>query len=108
MNRVAVELHRIGLLTGVDRAALAAYCQAFGQWVEARRAIREMAKANPSTAGLTIRTSNGNVIQNPLVGIANRAAADMVKYAVEFGMTPSARSRVQATSDDEDNTFSQF
>jgi phage terminase small subunit len=43
-----------------------------------------------------IRTLAGNVIQNPLVGTANRAMADMVKYAVEFGLTPSARARIAA------------
>jgi P27 family predicted phage terminase small subunit len=43
-----------------------------------------------------ITTDKGNKIQNPLVGIARRAQADMVRYASEFGMTPSARSRVHA------------
>jgi P27 family predicted phage terminase small subunit len=40
------------------------------------------------------RTTKGNLIQNPLVGIANKAMADMVRYAAEFGMTPSARTRL--------------
>jgi len=43
-----------------------------------------------------IKTSNGNAIQNPLVGTANKAAADMMRYAAEFGMTPSARTRIAA------------
>ncbi|MFA7218771.1 MAG: P27 family phage terminase small subunit, partial [Dehalococcoidales bacterium] len=33
----------------------------------------------------------GNYIQQPLIGIANTAARDMVKYASEFGLTPAAR-----------------
>lgn len=41
-----------------------------------------------------IKTSNGNVIQNPLVGTAHKAPYDMMHYAAEFGMTPSARSRL--------------
>jgi len=31
----------------------------------------------------------------PMLGIANKARADMVKYAVEFGMTASSRSRIE-------------
>jgi len=94
--RVAGTLHDIGLLTVLDRAALAAYCQSWAIWVQATRAIAEMASLDQLTGGLMIRTSNGNAIQNPLVGTANKAAADMVRHAAEFGMTPSARSRIHA------------
>ena len=95
-GRVSEELYRIGLLTGVDRAALAAYCQSYGRWVQAESAIAEMAKRDELTGGLMIKTTNGNAIQNPLVGTAHKAASDMVRYAAEFGMTPSARSRIHA------------
>jgi len=30
------------------------------------------------------------------MGAANKAMADMMRYAAEFGMTPSARSRIAA------------
>jgi P27 family predicted phage terminase small subunit len=96
-GRVSEELYKIGLLSGVDRAALAAYCQAYARWVQAERAIAEMAKRDQLTGGLMIKTTNGNAIQNPLVGTANKAATDMVRFAAEFGMTPSARSRINVT-----------
>jgi P27 family predicted phage terminase small subunit len=104
-GRVSEELYRMGLLTGVDRAALAAYCQAYGRWMQAECAIGEMAKKDALTGGLLIRTTNGNAIQNPLVGTANKAMADMVRYAAEFGMTPSARSRIQAEARQEEDEF---
>jgi P27 family predicted phage terminase small subunit len=94
---VSAELHGLGLLTGVDRAALAAYAQAYGRWAAAERALAKMAAADTVTGGLLIKTTNGNAIQNPLVGISNKASAAMVRYAAEFGMTPSARSRIEAT-----------
>ena len=53
-----------------------------------------MAERDELTSGLMIKTTNGNAIQNPLVGVARRAAADMVRYASEFGLTPSARARL--------------
>ncbi len=82
---------RIDTLEAVDRAALAVYCTAYARWVQAERAIAGMAKRDMLTGGLMIKTSNGNAIQNPLVGTANTTASDMVRYAAEFGVTPSAR-----------------
>lgn len=99
-GRVSEELFTAGLLSIIDRAALAAYCQAYARWVLAEQAISRMAEKDLLTGGLLIKTSNGNAIQNPLVGTANKAAADMVRYATEFGMTPSARSRIAAQPPD--------
>ena len=73
----------------------------YGRWVQAERAIAKMAQKDHLTGGLMIKTTNGNAIQNPLVGTANKAAADMMRYAAEFGMTPSARSRIAATPPEE-------
>jgi P27 family predicted phage terminase small subunit len=109
-HRVAAELHRLGILTEVDRAALAAYAQAYGRWVQAERAAAKMAEKDTLTGGLMIRTTNGNAVQNPLIGVANKAMADMVRYAAEFGMTPSARSRIQGSDPEADNPqgFAEF
>ncbi len=108
-GRVAERLYRAGTLSEVDRSPLAAYCQAYGRWIQAERALSRAAAANPETGGLLVETTNGNAIQNPLVGIANKAASDMVRYAAEFGMTPSARSRIkaegQAPGDEADQFF---
>ena len=43
-----------------------------------------------------MKTSKGNFIQNPLIGIANRALDLMHKYLTEFGLTPSSRTRIVA------------
>lgn len=91
-DRVTGELVASKIATGLDVQALAAYCQAYGRWAEAERTL---AKMKNEAGGLIIKTTSGNLIQNPLVGVANKAMADMVRYAAEFGMTPSARSRVE-------------
>ena len=95
-GRVCHEAYALGILTRLDRAGLAAYCQAYGRWVQAERALAAMAERDPVTRGLMIKTTNGNAIQNPLVGTANKAMQDMVRYAAEFGFTPAARARVKA------------
>lgn len=94
-GRVSDELYKLGLLTNIDRAILAAYCQSYGRWMSAERTLAKMAKMDDSTGALMIKTQAGNTIQNPIVGIANKAMADMAKYATDLGMTPSARTRVQ-------------
>lgn len=107
--RVIRTLCDAGLMTELDRAALAAYCQAYGRWAQAERALAKMAETDERSEALVTMTATGNAIQNPLVGIANKAKADMVRYAVEFGMTPSARSKVQAQPpDDEKNGTAEF
>lgn len=106
--RVADELYQIGMLTSLDRGALAAYCQAYGRWIMAERHLNAMAHGNQS--GLLIKAMNGQPAYNPLVGIANKAMADMVRYCTEFGMTPSSRSRIQAEliADDNDDPAAKY
>ena len=43
---------------------------------------------------LLIKTQDGNPRRNPLVKIGADAAADMVRFANEFGLTAVARSRL--------------
>lgn len=95
-KRVAKALYDLGLLSELDRAALAAYCNAYGRWVAAEKKLKAAAKEDPEYGGLLIETSNGNLIQNPLVGIANTARKEMARLAGEFGMTPSARTGIEA------------
>lgn len=107
-ERVIAQTVGHGIMTDLDREALAAYCQAYGRWVAAETALARMAEKDVITEGLIIRTKAGNAIQNPLVGAANKAMADMVRYAAEFGLTPSARTRVSAPMDDESDPFAIF
>ena len=104
-GRVSEELFTVGLLTNLDRGVLAAYCQSYGRWKTAEDALAKMAERDTLTNGMLIKTTNGNAIQNPLIGIANKAEADMVRYAAEFGMSPSARSRITATPPGEEDPY---
>ena len=92
-RRVAVGLQTMGVLAGLDQAALAAYCDAYSRWRNASEELMELRKKSRLNA-LVMKTISGNWIQQPLIGIANKAAGDMVRYASEFGMTPSARARL--------------
>ncbi len=84
---IAPTLAQMGILTAIDTDALAAYCQVWSRWKEAEMKVQEL--------GQLVKTTNGNLIQSPYVGIANRALSHVRAYEAEFGMTPSSRSRVK-------------
>lgn len=85
-KRIAPELHRLGLLTLMDKAALEAYCVCYDRWRQAEAKVKER--------GDILRTENGNIIHNPYLSVANRARDDLKKFIVEFGMTPSSRTNI--------------
>jgi phage terminase, small subunit, putative, P27 family len=86
-RRIVRELSKAKLLTVVDRAALAAYCQAWGRWVEAEENIRKH--------GTLVKSPNGYPMQSPYLAVANKAMEQMTRMLVEFGMSPSSRSRIK-------------
>ena len=115
-NRIARELKTYGVISKLDRAALALYVQewAWLVWhetalqrdiglVEARRAAFD---ADPANAGKTwtggdgfmVETVNGNLTYNPHWVARNRHAAGVDKFQSSFGMSPAARGRVSPSS----------
>jgi P27 family predicted phage terminase small subunit len=89
-NRLVHELASLGLLTNLDRAALAAYCGAYAMWAEATQAIQKY--------GSMVKSPTGYPVQSPYVAIANRQAEIMMRIASEFGFTPASRSRISTSS----------
>jgi P27 family predicted phage terminase small subunit len=87
-ERLVSELAPLRVLTNLDRAALAAYCGAYGLWAEATEAIQKY--------GTMVKSPTGYPIQSPYVSIANRQAEIMMRIASEFGFTPASRSRITA------------
>jgi len=85
-ERVYPELHRLGLLTLVDRTALAAYCVKYSEW---RQALKEI-----EAHGRTITTPNGLLQTSPHVTQARDALSEMMRIAKEFGFTPASRARL--------------
>ena len=84
-RRIATPLFDAGVLTLADRAALAAYCQAYGRWVEAEEKLKE-------TPPL-LKTPSGYVQQSPWLTVANKQMELMGRYMSELGLTPVARTR---------------
>jgi len=93
-NRVVGELAACGLITGVDRAALAAYCECWAVWREARGLL--------ATGGLTTTNADGGLKKHPAATVANEALSQMHKFLIEFGMTPASRSRISVGGEKKD------
>lgn len=109
-KRIAPELEKLGLFTAVDGAALEAYCQAYETMVLARKALQDHLKL---TKKLTVTYINKfgaeNEIPHPSVRIAKEAAAQVRAFCAEFGLTPSARGRMQTPGEQKEaDPFEEF
>lgn len=87
--RQIADLGARGLLSSSYRSALALYCQAWGEFVETEQQIREL-----GPRGLVSITDKGNEIQNPLVGIRNKAFERASKMGAQFGFSPSSKAGI--------------
>jgi P27 family predicted phage terminase small subunit len=84
--RLVDTLVSMGVISIVDRAVLAAYCQAYGRWVEAEEKLKE--------TPLLFKTPSGYVQQSPWLNGANKQMELMGRYMAEIGLTPASRSRI--------------
>ncbi len=99
-RRLSRELAALGLLTGLDRGPLAAYCQAHALWVEAVTSIERY--------GTMVKSPNGYPVPSPYVAVANKQVEIMGRIAGEFGMTPSSRTRIRVGDRIPDDPFAAF
>lgn len=87
-RRITKELETLGLVSQLDRAAIAAYCVQWARWIEAEGKIA-------SEAAMVFKTAAGYPIQSPWLAISNKALELMHKYLTEFGLTAASRTRLK-------------
>lgn len=90
-GRLVPHLQTSGLLTHLDMACLASYCQAYAEWKDA---IAQIA----ATGGPVVKGAIGSPIPNPYVAIKNNAAKTMLQALAQLGLSPAARSRMEIPS----------
>ena len=99
--RVTAELQGMGLLTTADRAALAAYCTAWSRWVFAEAQVKKF--------GTIVKSpEKGFPMKSPYLSIADQAMEAMRKLMIEFGLTPSSRSRIKIPGGNEADELDRF
>lgn len=101
-RRLAKQMEQLGILTEVDMAAFAGYCQAYARWKAAEEFI--------SKHGAIVKTPSGYWQQVPQVAIAQQYLKQMSKFCEQFGLTPASRSRIVTDngSDASDDTMEQL
>jgi P27 family predicted phage terminase small subunit len=102
---IVPELKAMGVLTYVDGDALANYCQIWARWRAAEEFIQRHGDVLP------IKDDTGRVKylqQVPQVSIARNLVQVLNRYQQEFGLTPSARTRIHAKPQDKKNDKERF
>lgn len=111
-RRLARPLWLNALLGDEDVVVFSAYCEAFSDWMRYNEMIAEQARRERKSldaklafdaddsrmesdfGGLVIATTNGNWVQNPVMGLRNTARRECVKFGTELGLTPCSRSKI--------------
>lgn len=94
-KRMSKQLEHLGILTEIDMAAFAGYCQAYARWKEAEEFITQH--------GTIVKTPSGYWQQVPQVSIAQTYLKIMNRFCEQFGLTPSARSRIAVDMDENES-----
>jgi P27 family predicted phage terminase small subunit len=97
-DRITAELAKLGLLCQVDRAALAAYCGAYGTWISAAKLCQSV----------VYQSKTGLIKVNPAVRVQHDAMILMHKFLSEFGLSPASRSRIQLGEQTPQDEFDEF
>lgn len=121
--RVCPLLFKARVITELDRAIFASYCEAWATYVQACRDVAKYGtvliskKPCPTCKG-TCQTAGGEACsrcegkgfitgqayQGPWVNVRSMADKQMRACAVELGLTPSSRTRIHVAPDDQDVT----
>ncbi len=97
---VSKQLREAEVLTNLDTHALAMYCEVFARWQTANQSL---AKYGP-----VIKAPSGFPVQSPYLQISNKSFDQMKALLVEFGMTPSSRTKVSTVAPEEEDAASAF
>lgn len=108
-KRITPLLEELGLISGLDRAALALYCQAVGRLAELETAFNGMVnRLTEGENGATYPdavfaasysvTPSGYAQQSVIVQLIKSHREQVNRYLMHFGLSPAARGRVQASN----------
>lgn len=98
-KRLVPMLLRLGVITEADGMALAALCQSWARYVQAERELK---------GTLTNTFKTGYKQQKAEVGIVKSYLTQLRAFCAEFGLTPSARGRIQVPGEPEEDEFGEF
>lgn len=106
-KRMAPILGRLGLLTEVDGAALAAHCKLHSLDIQTSKALKECGD-KLLTYKTTVDMDGGTNIEakvNPLVTLQLKIIAQKRVYLNDFGMNPASRAKISVPGAGENGAY---
>ena len=107
-KRITPLLEELGLISGLDRTALALYCQAVGRLTELEEAFNGQVKRLMTDKGFDYPTAvseasqsttpSGYVQPSVMVQLIKNHREQVNRYLQHFGLSPAARGRVQPSN----------
>lgn len=107
-KRITPLLEELGLISGLDRTALALYCQAVGRLAELEAAFNGKVAAIAESRGIDYAdavyeasyavTPSGYAQQSVIVQLIGKHREQVNRYLMHFGLSPAARGRVQPSN----------
>lgn len=88
-HRITPELKRLHIVSQIDMAALAMYCQTYAQWVGAQRKLKEL-----DIDGMVDVTPNNFRQLSAWYIVSTKAHEQMRGMLAEFGLSPLTRARI--------------
>jgi P27 family predicted phage terminase small subunit len=105
-KQLVPQLKQMRVLSRIDRNALVRYCQFWSRWKKAEEFLQKHGDVYP------LKDEFGKLKclqQFPQVAISHKLGAALGRLEQEFGLTPSARSRIQVLpQEDEPDPFKEF
>lgn len=98
-GRITKEMTELGVISRIERSAIEKYCIA---WEKERECEDEVKKE-----GRFLKFDNGMIREHPASKAAREYANQCFRALVEFGMTPSSRSRLHVKKKDAVDTDEQ-
>lgn len=99
-QRITPILAKLKVISEADLASLVSYCELWGIYLNATKMLKK--------EGEVLYSDKGNAYINPWKNIQTGAMKDMLRFSVEFGMTPSSRSRIKVETPTEEDKMTGF
>jgi len=99
-DRIVKDLDELGMISSLDRAGLTIYCTA---WARLVSTAKTLAEERP-----IISAPSGRLEKNPNFSIFDAAVKHLQGAMAEFGLSPSARTRIhidKASTDEDEARF---
>lgn len=106
-KRITPHLAELGLISAIDRAALALYCQAYGRLSELEEAFKGLVSKHEAEgmnypdavfAASRTKTPSGYEQQSVIVNLISAHRLQVHRHLMHFGLSPAARARVQPSN----------